>query len=154
MVCRLEPAVILKSCFCLGNSLESSKRWNYMAYKSVCVSMCLQMHAHTHRCVIIYTSHMHARTNGFLYINTYIHMCVCIYKQGSLSYSFWLVYESLWHIPWGNCFPSHQLFSKLKVFAGQTQSPFRFRCVFPLTCTGWDGIFNTKVKTIPSALLG
>lgn len=81
-------------------------------------------------------------------------MRVCIYKQGSLSYSFWLVCTSLWNFPWGNGLPSHWLLSKLKVFAGPTQSPFQFRCVSPLTCMGWDEMFDIEVKTIPSALLG
>lgn len=158
-MCWVEQAVILKSDFGLGNSLESSKRWNYVTCKSVCVSVCLQIHVHMQRCIIIYT-HIHARTNVCIYIkihkhiNISVHMCVCIYKQGSLSYSLWLVYDSLWNFPWRNCFLSHQLFSKLKVFAGRTQSPFRFGCVSPLTCMGRDEIFNAKVKTIPGALLG
>ena len=60
----------LKSEFCLGNSTEGSKIWNYMAYESVCVSVSLQMRAHMHKCIITYTLHRHARTKVCICINT------------------------------------------------------------------------------------
>lgn len=83
-----------------------------------------------------------------------MHICVCRYTQESLSYSLWLSVTPSEIFPEGIAFSSHHLFSELEVFVGPVQSPFWFRCVSPLTRMGWDEMFNTNVKTLPSALLG
>lgn len=139
------PVVILESYLLFGKQLgklQNTKLCNLQVCMCLCVFTTTCMHTQIYNYIHIANIHIQICIKMHKHINMYIHICTYIYicKQGSLSSSFWLVCDSLWNFLWGCFFASHWLFSEVKVFVGQTQSPCRLICVFSLTQMGfgWD----------------